>query len=120
MDGETFLLLGDAYNKGMSCTLANWSADYLLTDGVQLAHHGMNDLTALYDTVKATTVLVPQAYFALLENSTWIGYYEAATAYAREDMIFFANEYTYGIAVVDGEWTKVYTLPRPLESSELG
>ena len=111
IDGETFMILGDAYKVSMNKILANYSAEYLRSDGIQLAHHVMNDLRKLYNTVKASVVLVPQSELYIGSNDKYSSYYDAAKSHAREDMIFFQNEETVGIAVVNGQWKKVYSVP---------
>ena len=112
IDGETFLVLGDASKKSAQKNLlANWSADHLKSDAIQMAHHALNDLKSLYHTVQASVLFVPQSQYAINTNDAGPIIFNVAKTYAREDMIFFENEYTVGIAVVDGKWEKVYTLP---------
>ncbi len=112
IDGETFLILGDAGNKRATPKLMkNWSSPYLRSDGVQLAHHVMNDVRSLYEIVQAPVVFVPQSKYGINIKDERVAIYNAAKSYAREDMIFFQNEETAGIAVVNGQWEKVYSVP---------
>ena len=112
MDGETFLILGDASIKSAQRNLlANWSGEYLKSDGIQISHHVMDNITNLYNTVKAAVVFVPQSRYNVELYSNRVAILEVAISHARSDMIFYQNEYTVGIAVVDGRWEKVYTLP---------
>ena len=111
IDGQTFLILGDAYKVGMSKAMANWSSDYLRSDGIQLAHHVMNDLSKLYKVIRASVILVPQSQLYINSDDTYAKILDSAKAYLRDDMIFFQNEETVGIAVVNGQWEKVYSVP---------
>lgn len=112
IDGETFLILGDAGNRAVTpVLLKNWSGKYLCSDGIQLAHHVMNDVRSLYEIVQAPVVFVPQSKYGINIKDERVAIYNAAKSYAREDMIFFQNEETVGIAVVNGQWEKVYSVP---------
>lgn len=112
VDGESFLFLGDALERrAMPKLMANWSGEHLRSDGVQLAHHVMNDLTPLYDVVRASVLLVPQSQYGINKTAERIAIFEAAKKHARADMIFLQNEQTVGIAVVNGRWEKVYSVP---------
>ena len=110
IDGMTMMMMGDAQElDAMPRIIKNWSAGYLRSDGIQLAHHVLNDLSPLYHIVKAPVLLIPQSLHRIEEHRVCPKPYGAAKTYAREGMIFFENEYTVGLAVVNGEWTKVYT-----------
>ena len=111
VDGETILFMGDAQETAMSFLTMTWTGESLRSDGIQLAHHVLNDLSLLYHIVKAPVVLIPQSLHRIEEHKVSPKPYGAAKKYARQDMIFFQNTYTVGIAVVDGRWEKVYTLP---------
>ena len=112
VDGESFLFLGDALERrAMPKLMANWSGEHLRSDGVQLAHHVMNDLSPLYHVVCATVLFVPQSQYGIAQTAGRIAVFEAAKAHARADMIFLQNEQTVGIAVVNGRWEKVYSVP---------
>ncbi|MBR5881792.1 MAG: hypothetical protein IKZ16_08885, partial [Clostridia bacterium] len=111
VDGQSFLFLGDADKQAMNCMLANWSDAYLRSDGVQLAHHVMNDLSTLYHVVQASVLFVPQSQYGINVADKRMAAFEAAKTYARTDMIFLQNEQTVGIAAVNGKWEKVYAQP---------
>lgn len=112
IDGETFLILGDAgASRAMPKMLNNWSSNYLRSDGIQLAHHVMNDVTKLYKIVQAPVVFVPQSQYGVNIKEERIEIFNVAKSYAREGMIFFQNEVTVGIAVVNGQWETVYSVP---------
>lgn len=53
MDGKTFMLLGDASTTCQSDMLAMYSSTTLVSNCVQTAHHGYNNLTSLYNAIKA-------------------------------------------------------------------
>ncbi len=110
IDGKTMLMMGDAQElDAMGKIINNWSASKLRSDGIQLAHHVLNDLSPLYHIVQAPVLFIPQSLHRIEEHRVCPKPYAAAKTYAREGMIFFENEYTVGLAVVGGEWTKVYT-----------
>ncbi|MBE6630313.1 MAG: hypothetical protein E7624_05625 [Ruminococcaceae bacterium] len=112
VEGETVLFLGDAQEKvAMPRLLGNWSGEHLRADAVQLSHHVMNDLTPLYDVVRASVLLVPQAQYGIDKSAQRAAIFAAAKAHARADMIFLQNEQTVGIAVQNGRWEKVYSVP---------
>ena len=111
VDGKSIMFMGDAVEGAMSYITMTWKGETLRSDGIQLAHHVLNDLSILYHIVKAPVLLVPQSLHRIEEHSVAPKPYGAAKKYARQDMIFFQNTYTVGIAVVDGQWEKVYTLP---------
>lgn len=112
VDGQSFLFLGDAQEKvAMPQILKNWSSDYLRSNGIQLAHHVMNDLSPLYDVVRAEVLFVPQSQYGIDLSDKRAATLQAAKAHAREDMIFLQNESTVGIAAVNGRWEKVYDVP---------
>ena len=111
VDGNTILFMGDAVEEAMGYLTMTWKGETLRSDGIQLAHHVLNDLSVLYHIVKAPMLLVPQSLHRIKEHKTAPTPYAAAKKYAEADMIFFQNEYTVGVAVVDGKWTKVYELP---------
>ena len=111
VDGKTIMFLGDMDNTAMKYFMKSWSNKTLQSDGIQLAHHVLNNVNSLYNMVQARMLLVPQSLFRINQNQTYVGYYNTAKRYAEAGMIFFQNEYTVGVAVVDGRWTKVYELP---------
>ena len=112
IDGATFMILGDSHEKCAQPTIiANWSAEYLKSDGMQLAHHGMYNLQKLYKIIKAEVIFVPQSEYAIESVELRKNTFAVAKQYAREDMIFFQNEAVVGIAVVDGKWELAYYAP---------
>ena len=109
IDGETFIVLGDL-NKpsGETNLIANWSAGYLKSDCVQIAHHVMNPVQNLYNIIQAEVLLVPQSRYGIEISEKREAIFAAASSYARENMIFYQNEATVGIAVKNGKWEVVY------------
>ncbi len=108
VDGETFMILGDIDEYAMNIILENNSDSVLKADAVQLAHHAMNDIRALYDKIQAEVLMVPQSQYYISINADRTSIMNTAKQYAREDMIFHQNEATFGIAVEDGQFVKVY------------
>ena len=111
VDGKTILFLGDANVQAMNLIILNWKGETFVSDAVQLAHHVLNDLSILYHIVKASVIFSPQSLHRIQEHKVCPIPFGVAKRYARQDMIFFQNEYTVGIAVVNGQFEKVYELP---------
>ena len=112
IDGESFVVLGDLNKKsGAKNLIANWSEEHLKSDCVQIAHHGMNPIQNLYSVLRAEVLFVPQSQYGIELYETRMDILNAAKAYAREDMVFFQNEVTVGIAVKGGKWEVVYNEP---------
>ncbi len=107
-DGKSLLFLGDVNKPAMNVFLANNSAQTLASDAVQLAHHVLNDLSKLYDVVKAPVVFSPQSHYGATLNDARKKTLDTALKYVEDGMIFYANVATYGIEVKDGKFVKTY------------
>lgn len=109
IDGKSVLITGDIDKKAATILMAQWEADTLDVDILQLAHHVLNTLTDLYHLIKAPILFVPQSEDRINEHGTAPGTFASAELYAEEGMIFFQNEKTVGLAVSGGEFVVVYT-----------
>ncbi len=107
-DGKELLFLGDVNKPAMKVFIANNSAETVKSDAVQLAHHVLNDLRDLYNITKSPVVFSPQSYYGATLNDGRKKTLETALKYVEDDMIFYANVATYGIAVKDGKFVKVF------------
>ena len=108
-DGKSFMVLGDINQPAMNIIIKNNAKETLKSDIVQLAHHVINDVSALYDVIQAPVALIPQSPKGCTRNETRLAAYQAAMRYVEDDMYFYASEETAGIAVVDGKIAKVYS-----------
>lgn len=117
-DGKYFLVLGDISQNARSVLVHNNSDETLKSDLVQLAHHGLNDLTALYRIVQAGTVFVPNSRQGAAYNRNLYEMMKVVSEYAPEERIFYAQEGTAGLAVIDGELVQVYS--RPVDGGAYG
>ena len=108
-DGQSILLLGDVDTKGASTLMRLWSESTLKVSVLQVAHHVLNVLTDLYHLIKAPILFVPQSLHRINEHSSAPKTFAAVQQYADPNMIFFQNEKTVGLAVVDGAFKVIYT-----------
>lgn len=95
-----FLLLGDMGSKAEAAVLDAYSAETLHSGAVQVAHHLINRLDRIYDTIDADIALVPQSERAK-ENWDRTNYL-IVTRTVAEDAFYFANQGTDGFQVCDG------------------
>lgn len=111
-DGKTFLLPGDLANRGAAVMTAMYSPETLKSDVLQVAHHGWNDLRALYEAVRPTISLYPQSSGGAVRG---LGGY-AATVHetvcrCTAGGIYYAGDETAGVEAADGTVRRVYTHP---------
>lgn len=106
-EGKTFVILGDVDDDAEMMMLKHFSADYLKTDIVQVAHHLINLLKYLYDAMKPSVALIPQdSDEREKENNPEL---EAVRRNVAEDKIYFAYDGTFGFRVENGEIVKFYS-----------
>ncbi len=103
-DGKKLLITGDINGRGAMTVVANTSPETLKCDIIQVAHHGYNDISLICSEAKAPFVFLPGPREEV-ENNDW---YDSYAVYATEDTIFYQNEGTIGLAVVDGELEVIY------------
>lgn len=108
-DGKVFMQLGDMNKPAQSVILANYSDKTLKADIVQMAHHVFNDVSSLYRKIQAPVVFVPQAKGGEVSGRHNKNAMNAVKTYAKSNMMFYADQGTYGLAVVNGEVKLVYT-----------
>lgn len=106
-DGKKFLLTGDINRIAMNVIIEQNSAETLKSDIVQCAHHCLNNVYELYDLAQATVVLMPQSPLGC-KTSSRAQTFANVTKYLENDMIFYASEGTYGVAVIDGKIVQTY------------
>ena len=108
-DGKTFLLTGDIALVARDVLLANYSAETLRSDILQVSHHGLNHLPELYATVNPSLALYSQKKEAIpnLNNGTQHIYNSIVeSTQGGADNIYFAGNCTAGISVgADGSLT---------------
>ena len=105
-DGKTFTVLGDVDDDAEMMMLKHYSADYLKTDIVQVAHHLINLLKYLYDAMKPSVALIPQnSDERAKENNPEL---EAVRRSVKEDDIYFAFDGTDGFRVENGEIVRFF------------
>ena len=110
-DGMDMLILGDAHSKVQEYLVKAYTAETLGCDIIQVAHHAFNDLSSLYNVVKARIAFFPQSYGTFQyrveswEKSVKKAIEESIYPYADSNMIFFCGKfaYTVGLAVQNGE-----------------
>lgn len=135
-NGMSMMVLGDS-QKYTFDAVTPISADAYLTkvyteatlqcDIVQVAHHSLNGVRAVYQKIKAKVYFIPQTLEGflctsdehedikrdLLQNDMFPNYaigYEAGKLDSDDDMIFFMGSYdlTVGVQKINGELVKVY------------
>ncbi len=108
-DQKTFMVLGDINQPAMNVILANNSDSTLKSDIVQMAHHVINDVSDLYHKIQAPVVLVPQSREGADRGTKRKAAHAAAKTYVTNDMIYYAQEETVGLAVQNGTIKKVHS-----------
>ena len=100
MDGKKLLLLADAGSVCQSDMLAMYSAETLKSDCVQTAHHGFNDVTSLYNVIKAPLALYCNSMTNAKDNnmSKYLGVVNATS----NVKVLYADPVTYKITVENG------------------
>ncbi len=106
---KKFLLTGDIDARAASIAIENWKPETLRADVLQMAHHVLNDLSGLYNIVQAPFVFVTQSRFRIAQHKVSPDAIETVLKYASADNLFYQNEHTVGVGVVDGEIKKIYT-----------
>ena len=108
-DNTTFMVLGDMSDVSQQTVAKNYTAKTLKSDIIQAAHHGYNELDALYPVLDAEYVFLPQGYdnAVLGENKAVDRNYKILKKYTAEENIFLINRQTYGLIIsADGTITK--------------
>lgn len=100
MDGKTFMLLGDASTTCQSDMLAMYSSTTLVSNCVQTAHHGYNNLTSLYNAIKAPLAIFNNSQVNAVSNTSVFAGVMGATNNVK---VCYADPNTIKIYVNNGE-----------------
>jgi len=106
-DGKSFIVLGDLDYAGMQAVTKINSEKTLKSDVVQIAHHALNYLNDLYETISAEYVFVPQSYELVNVDKIYTGSFDGALSKTTEDKVYYSSQGTYGFEVKDGKLTEV-------------
>lgn len=110
-DGAVMLLLGDASGGAEKILVKNYAKEYLKSDILQVAHHGWNNLSSLYNAVKPIISLYPQssggAERGLNGNAAKV--LDRVKQVSKE--LYFAGDETVGVTIVNGKPTVTYRHP---------
>lgn len=110
----SMMVLGDADTDAENVLVKMFTAETLKCDMVQVAHHGFNSVTRIYNAVQARIALFPQSYGYM---QRWVdplvdinkrNVTKAVSKYA--DVIRYAGNFskTVGFAYVDGAIREIY------------
>ena len=108
MDGKTILLLGDLNAEGENVVVQNYRGTSVLkSDVVQVSHHCINFMNALYPKISAPIALFPTSLDGARGGEN-LAKYNCVMKYVKNNQAYFCTEYTYGFAVVNGEFQPIY------------
>lgn len=99
-DGASALFLADCAWVNGDVLRLNFSSDTLNVDFMQVAHHGINDLHELYESIKAKTVLLPQCRMNM--DTRFSANLTHLCELYGENNILFANDATDIFTLKDG------------------
>ncbi|MDD3079927.1 MAG: hypothetical protein PHH37_12610 [Paludibacter sp.] len=99
MDGKTFMLLGDASSVCQSDMLSMYSDATLNSNCVQTAHHGYNNLTSLYNLIKAPLAIFCNSEENAVSNTA---VFAGVTGATRNVKVCYADPNTTKIYVENG------------------
>jgi len=102
MDGKKIMLLGDTDGIGQSNMLSMFSGATLKSDCVQTSHHGYNDVTSLYNAIKAPLAFYCNSITNAKDNN--MSKYLGAVNAASNVKALFADPYTIKITVENGSF----------------
>ena len=102
-DGASALFLADCAWVNGDVLRLNYSAETLSADFLQVAHHGINDLHELYESIKAKTVLLPQCRMNM--DTRFSANLTHLCELYGENNILFANDATDIFTLKDGTVT---------------
>ncbi|MGI6269136.1 MAG: hypothetical protein ACOYKJ_01150 [Candidatus Howiella sp.] len=100
--GKSFMMLGDAYDYVQTSMLRMYSADTLKSDAVQTGHHGYNNLTSLYNAIRAPFVMFSNSEENAGAASGNTEKYNGAMNAAENSVAVFSDPNTVKIVVEDG------------------
>ena len=102
MGGKKLMLLADDGTVSQSDMLSMYSAATLKSDCVQTSHHGFNDVTSLYNVIKAPLALYCNSMINAKDNnmSKYLGVVNATS----NVKVLYADPNTYKITVENGSF----------------
>ncbi len=109
----SILMLGDINTYAARVLINHNGRDALKTTVLQPAHHMLNDLSGLYNALKAKVLLIPQSRYVSERVSARKRMLAEMEKNAEKGMVFFASERTVGIAYKNGRVACVYSSPVP-------
>ena len=101
-------MLGDASEFAQSVMLRMYTSDDLKSDAVQTGHHGYNNLTSLYNAIKAPFIMYSNSEANAGLNSGNREKYLGAVNAAPDPVVVFSDPDTVKITVEDGEISYSY------------
>lgn len=108
IDGQTFLLLGDADTEAEAYMLKMYKESATFeSDLLQVAHHAFNWMKTLYPMISPSVVLVPNSY----SNATSSGNLpkiQVLIDHCGSENVYYEGNGTYGFTVVGGHWALTY------------
>ncbi len=102
-DGAQALFLADCAWVNGDVLRLNYSAETLNVDFLQVAHHGINDLHDVYESIKAKFALLPQCRMNM--NTRFVENYTHLRKLYGENNILFANDATDIFSMKNGTVT---------------
>ncbi|MCU4165991.1 hypothetical protein [Carboxylicivirga caseinilyticus] len=102
INGKKIMLLGDTDGIGQANMLAMYSDETLKSDCVQTTHHGYNNVTPLYNALKAPLVLFCNSSENAKDNN--LDKYNGAMNAMSNTTALFADPDTYKLTVENGEF----------------
>ena len=103
-DGMTALFLADCGDDNGAVLKNNYGEKELCCTFLQAAHHGINEIRAVYDKIKAEKVLLPQCRMNM--DTRFDGIYANLCRLYGEQNILFAHDKTDIFTLKDGSYSK--------------
>ena len=106
--GMSMMILGDMNTTTQNTILEMRSNKTLQSDIVQVAHHGFNNVAAMYREINAPIALFPQSEGGLHKNDSQQRNFNNVVKYSKTCYYSGSFDKTVGIAVRDGKIVKIY------------
>lgn len=104
-EGMSLMVLGDMNTATESILTKAFSGVTLASDMVQVAHHGFNYISTLYELINAPIAVFPQAEGGMQKNDFMKQNYAAVVKYSGECYYSGAYSLTVGFSVQNGKIT---------------
>lgn len=105
---KTILMCGDV-GRGHAQYLALYSDGFMKSDVLQVSHHGINVLPALYDQCNAEYALVPNSVELMV--ASWNDAYVYYSTLVEPDKLHYAGDYTTALEI-EGSKMTLERIPR--------